>query len=315
MRTAGTFFLLALAVVPARAEIRLETSAEPREIRVGDRVKLTCTVTRSSDVVLMPPAEEKTLGTLEVLNFTAGPALGAPGGAQQQFAYTLTAFEVGVATIPALSFAYTVGGATKTVETPAIPIAVKSVLPPNAKDIKDIKGALATPGKILLALLLLAALGAGGWWLWNKRRQAVGEAGAPAAPPRPAGKIALEALQDLENALNEPAKIFYSRLSDILRLYVENRYRVPAMDRTTSELFVEMRRKGIDATVCMEPREILEISDLVKFAKFEPPEEEKRRDLERTRAFVLKTRPAPPASGTTSRPAPESPETAPRPAS
>jgi hypothetical protein len=41
-------------------------------------------------------------------------------------------------------------------------------------------------------------------------------------------------------------------------------------------------------------REVLEISDLAKFARFEPSLEERRQDVEKIRDFVRRTRPGGP---------------------
>ncbi len=99
----------------------------------------------------------------------------------------------------------------------------------------------------------------------------------PRLPPRPAEEIAIEALKALkEMKLAEKGmfKEYYIRLSDIIRIYIENRYRIFAMDRTTWELFQEMRSKKIERLHVDKINDFLEGCDMVKFAKYTPGQKE-----------------------------------------
>ncbi|MGQ0644688.1 MAG: hypothetical protein ACT4O3_04260 [Elusimicrobiota bacterium] len=271
----------------ARAGVRLEATAQPQEAFVGDPIRLQVTVHSSSEVAWVSWPAEKTLGSFEVLESSAGA-----GGAATEGRYLLAAYETGVSTIPPLALSYALAdGATRYIQTPPIPVAIKSVLPPDARDIRDIKGAMTDWTKIFLWSLLLAAGGTGGFLLARKFRRD-GAAAPPGPPPRPPHEAALEALSALEEALDGPAKTFYSRLSDALRAYVEGRFGIPALDRTTSELFQELRRGNV-APALFPDRDVLETSDLAKFAKLEPAPEERRLDLQKARDYVLRTRPAP----------------------
>ncbi|MEK6732184.1 MAG: hypothetical protein AABY55_01010 [Candidatus Omnitrophota bacterium] len=97
------------------------------------------------------------------------------------------------------------------------------------------------------------------------------------APPMPAEEIAREALKALkEKKLIEKGLIkdFYIGLSDIIRTYIENRYRIFAMDRTTWELFQEMKSKRIERQHVDKINYFLEDCDMVKFAKYTPDQKE-----------------------------------------
>jgi hypothetical protein len=294
-RFAFLFSVLACAGLgsPVFADIRLETLAEPREARVGDPIELTIIARFSSDVKPLPLPPDISLGSFTVLNASVGRPQTGKSGFQQTTAFTLTIYDVGVATVPAVPLLYQLAdGTTREIRTPEIPIHIKSVLTPDSTDIRDIKGLIRSPWEIarIMALILLALVTA--WWFW-KRRRGSPAAGPPGPPPRPSHEVALEALDRLEEAMAEPAKIFYSRLADILRLYIENRFQAPALDRTTSELFLEMRRRNVESGLCLEAREILETCDLAKFAKWEAPVDERRRHRDQARQFVLKSAPRP----------------------
>jgi hypothetical protein len=82
------------------------------------------------------------------------------------------------------------------------------------------------------------------------------------------------------------------RLSGILREYVENRFRMPAVESTTTELrhtFLRTSRTPADTDTLFD---LLDLSDLVKFARYDPGVDTARSDLERAKAWVERNRPA-----------------------
>lgn len=286
-----TAFLLLLIPNLLFADINLKVSVEPREATVGDRIQFKITAVHSFDIDLKSWPAEKNLGNFEVVDLTAAKPRSPKGNVEQDIIYTLAAFEVGISTLPAVPIIYTMtDGTTREISTPEIPVNIKSVLGPDAKDIREIKGPLSAAWKLILIAIGIILSGLGGYLWWRRRKLAAGGFFA-GPPPRPAHEIALEAIGALESALGEPAKKFYSRLSDILRQYIEGRFGVPAMDRTTSELFQEMKRRPAEFSLLTELRGVLDTSDLAKFAKWDPTEDERRRDVEQVKQFVLKTRP------------------------
>ena len=89
----------------------------------------------------------------------------------------------------------------------------------------------------------------------------------------------------------EQIKEFYFRLSVIFREYLEGRYQISALDRTTSELLSEFRRLNFTLDMNNQVRDLLDNADLVKFAKVTPEPEEIEGDLNRVKNFVAMTTP------------------------
>src|SRR5690606_5720932 len=92
---------------------------------------------------------------------------------------------------------------------------------------------------------------------------------------------------------------YYLRLTEILKGYLQGRFGVDALDRTTDEIRrdLELVRKGADLGG-LESRELirfLQDCDLVKFARYAPPVEDAGQDLVQVREFV--TRSVPRAEG------------------
>ncbi|MBL8024206.1 MAG: hypothetical protein JNK54_08015 [Elusimicrobia bacterium] len=281
----------------ALAKVRLETTLEPREATVGDLLVLQIKTVADTPGACRLDLE-KTAGPFEVVSISSGPDRLSGDQVERDFQVTLTLFDVGVSTLPALTVTCTEQKKTSEVKTPEIPVTVKSVLTAESKDIHGLKGRLRKVWNrpvVIGLLILLVVLAVLVWWV----RFRPGRPGAkpPGPPPVPPHVRALEDLRRLEEELTAPAKVFYSRLTDILRAYLEGAFQAPAMDRTTAEIAAELKLISISTDQRMGLRTVLEDGDLAKFAKLEPTEEERLADFERVRDFVVATKPAPTTGG------------------
>lgn len=165
------------------------------------------------------------------------------------------------------------------------PVALAARAPAVAKDadIADIKGPLAAR-RAWWPWLLAAALGALAWEAWRRWRArpvAQGGAAAPAEPPVPpevAAERALEALAAEGLWERGEHAAYYLRLTDILRAYLEARYREPATAMTSVEVARLIKDKHADLKAAGVVRELLQRADLVKFARIKPDPEDGPRD-------------------------------------
>lgn len=147
---------------------------------------------------------------------------------------------------------------------------------PAATDIRDIKPPLPIPTGwewvwwAAGALVVLAILIALRFWL---RKRA---AHRPGPPPIPAHIRARQKLAAALALLAQP-KPFVIAVSDTARSYLEERFTFRAPERTTEEFLREL-----GGTDLLQPEQkaslgnFLENCDLVKFAKYEPGENELR---------------------------------------
>ena len=175
------------------------------------------------------------------------------------------------------------------------------------EDIRDIKGLVAVPHdwRWLWLVLIVVAIAALAFWLWKRRQPTTStETVAPLSPY----EIAMRALEQLREQ-DLDVEEFYTQLSDIVRRYLEGQLGLRAPERTTEEFLCEMSR---DHVLSDEHKELLgaflEESDLVKFARFRPGDEDKQRAFSAAEEFIKDT-----FAGATSRSRADEPVAARRP--
>ena len=188
------------------------------------------------------------------------------------------------------------------ITTEEITIRVNSLLEKDQKELalNPIKGPVSLPAEPVSLVFILLGLGAaalvgGGALFLVKRRGAAGS--QHAAPVLPAHELAYRQLQEiLDEKLIErrELKLFFSKLSDVLRGYIENRFGIHAPRRTTEEFLADISR---DAPFSAEHKglleEFLQDCDLVKFAEHYPEQAEITKAVDSCRAFIEATKAQP----------------------
>ena len=253
------------------------TAVDPAVVTVGDPVSLVVTVSHGADArVVWPDPFE--LDPFELVDMRLLAPTREGNQVRSSAELTLTAFELGALTVP--TFAVEVvdaTGDTVRLSTDAAGVTVESVGRDEGGDIRDIKGPIAIPFGVVTLLPWLAGLAGlailGAAIYRRYRRRGRPNVPVPVVPPRPAHEIAYESLYALEASglleLGE-VKTYHIRVSDIMRVYLEGRFGVEAMEMTTGEVLDGLRRKGATGGVVADVRRLLDRCDLVKFAKFRP---------------------------------------------
>lgn len=200
--------------------------------------------------------------------------------------YVLQPFLPGEYELPPLTV--TLDG-SDSISSDALTIAVESVLQdPETADLLDIAEPLDMPAPwwwwAVGALLLAVAAVAGLWW-WKRRKERLS---APrVVPPHEIALTALDALLSEGLLAAGAVELFYLRLSDIVRHYIEDQFSLRAPEQTTEEFLVAMSRgPHIRRDHQTLLRDFLQRADMVKFAKFVPAAEETGGAVEAARQFI-----------------------------
>jgi len=292
--TCIAFLLIGIPARSTESPVLINSGVDRTKITIGDRVHYRIRIRKNKNIKLEPFDPMEVLRAFEIKNCeTKGPVKRA-GKEIQEYIYTITTFFPGNYTIPPLTIRYTdEKGNTLTAWTDTISIFVESVNTDDTyADIKDIKPPLSVKSYLPLYILCTAAgAGIAFYIFWQKKKKKI--SAEVQEPHRPCHELAMErlkALEQMELVLKGEIKQHYVLLSEIIRRYIEARYSIPAIERTTSELYQEMRVKGIERRHCSMIKELLDQCDLVKFAKFIPAKNEIDSDLARAYEIIELTK-------------------------
>lgn len=296
--------LLSSSSIFAEEKGLIEVSAEVDTsiITIGDRINYSIIIDRQKDLRIARPGEGLNLGMFEIKDYNFPEAMILDDRVIERFDFSISVYDTGKYAIPPFPVAYFLQP-TDTVfsiiEAPAIDIFVQSVLTgEDAAELRDVKAPLDVPFNyffwiIVITVVVLVALSI--WFIFYliKKRREKGYLFTPPTPPRPAHQIALEALDELyasDLVEQKSFKEFFSRLSQILRVYLEGRFYFSAMEETSAEILAELQKHVEQEDLNIAMQQVLSLSDLVKFAKYKPHADEIDPAKEQAKIFVNETK-------------------------
>ena len=151
----------------------------------------------------------------------------------------------------------------------------------------------------ILLGLLLAALGVGGWLAWKKWGYLLGKTDedVPMDPEllRPAEEVAKEKLDRIKAEKlwqSGQQKVYHTELTDVVREYISRRFDVSSEEKTSDETLRAMRPLLKEQRETYEDlSKMLQLADLVKFAKWSATPDENEDSLRMAYKFVDATTP------------------------
>lgn len=280
----------------AAAAPEVDFSVDPAEITVGDIFRATVTITLPAQTQLDGPPDDADLGDAEVRSATRSTEELPDGARRVSVIYEATIWEVGESVLRAPPATWRApDGTAGELERPERTVTVHSVLPPQPEDILPLREPHEMPLRAqhyalaALPLLLLAGLIALAVIWYRRRSSEPASAETVAAPLGPAEEAlaALDALEQRDLVGHDLLKEHYVEISQILRRYIERRWRLTALEETTGMLEQSMRASGrVRAEVAEQISGVLRRADLAKFAKHRPADSEARADVDAVREIV-----------------------------
>ncbi|MBP7808962.1 MAG: hypothetical protein KA163_06700 [Bacteroidia bacterium] len=304
-------FLLACVVICTSLksqQIRVNAVLDSSKIRIGEQTKLDVYVTYDANAqknlkVDWPSFEDTITGKIEIVSRTVIdstiPDKANPSIIQQHQQYIVTAFDSGYFAIPPFKF-FVNGDTVNPVLTEALFLEVNTVpIDTSEAKVKDIKAPFNEPfdwkwylpmvywggaAILLVALIVFIILK-----LTKKKPEVIVER-KPDVPPHILALSQLEKVKEEAIWKDGKTKEYYSAISDSVRLYIEGRFGIQALELTTDEIVRAFKSQVVDAASKEKLQQMLVLSDYVKFAKQIPIEQEHALALQNAFDFVNGTK-------------------------
>ncbi|TAL69214.1 MAG: hypothetical protein EPN82_07905 [Bacteroidetes bacterium] len=295
--------LLILISISLKAQnVAVRAWLDTNNVLIGDQLKLILEARSDKKTKIVFPIVPDTIGKIEVLNRSKIDTLDSNGLLTYKQQFVITSFDSGWHTLPSMTFSYTTKGMTDefTAWTDSLPIKFNTVDVDTSQAIKDIKPpldeAISWEEYLLYFIIGVVVIGLGflGYYLW-KRYKKKKENPLDYDPKIPAHIIALEALKQLDSEKlwqKGKVKLYHIRLTEIIRLYIERRFNIPALEMITSDIIESLNKVSIIDELIFNMRRIFETADLVKFAKFQPLPNENTLVMTIAEDFINRTIPA-----------------------
>ncbi len=288
-------------------EVKLETKVDKREILIGDQISYQNKIQFNPQKfrVQLAPVPD-TFNLFEVVDRKKVDTVVKQDELVLTQETTLIHFDSGVWYIPSQKFVITPldGGNTYELLSDSIPILVNTIDADTSKPIKPIYDIIAAQRPWwekwlypVLGLIALVIIGGLIYYLIKKNKN------KPTAPkvkktyvaPWDAANRALQKLVDEELWLHGQEKQHHTKLTDIVRTYLEDALGLDCFEKTSQEIITAVKKslqkkkykkRGEELD---KLRTIFWTADLVKFAKSKPTEQEHQRSNEQAFSFVEST--------------------------
>lgn len=109
----------------------------------------------------------------------------------------------------------------------------------------------------------------------------------------PPSAIAFDKLQNLKEEKlwqKDQVKEYQSQLTYIIREYLENRFQINALENTTHQIGLDLKSLNLSESLRNDLQNILQVADLVKFAKAQPDANVHEQFLDKANEFVQTTK-------------------------
>lgn len=284
-------------------DITVTSAPDTSAIYIGDQIhfKVTASLSGKGEVTLSTAADTLSAKII-ILGKPGRDTLTMPDGSRAIIDdYLITSFETGTHTIPPF-YAEIASGDTVLryySDYSELVVSRPEITPADTSDvIFDIVAPRKAPltFRDILPWVIMAGMIALIVWLLARYlpRNPVKRLMKPAPPAEPSHLIALRELGRLKDEQlwqKGEIKEYYSRLSEILRRYIDGRFGISSPELTTDETVRMLQRAAVLQQSEMSViKEILSVSDMVKFAKYLPQAEIHENAYESSLKFVELTK-------------------------
>ena len=296
------YFILTLFVLPTLHAQEVKVATSTKNIKIGEQIEYKISVQAPADAVVIFP-EGQTFGALEMVKTNPTDTLKEKGKFRLEKAYYLTQFDEGKYTIPQQKIQIS----HKDFYTDSLLVEVHNVAVDTLKqplyDAKPIVEVTSPSSSLLwlwivLGIVALLLTAAASYFFVFRKKKLSAEEERKKLPPF---ERAIQDLKDLQNSkylIESQHKAYYTRLTDIVKEYLEDEVHILAKESTTDELLAKinnLQKTGklyLSTETINNLKRVLQNADLVKFAKSKPSDNNAEYDRETIENVVIKTKEA-----------------------
>ena len=285
-------------------KIQARAVIDSTHVLIGDQVNLRIELDQPNNAdIQFPVIGDSLSATIEVLERSPLDTFQLDETEQIKIIQnlTITSFDSGRQVVPAFQFLLKYDELYDTIETLPAEFFVHSMPLDTTKGPVDIKRPYGAPVTLkevspyILGAILIGALLFFLFYYIQRKRKNKPMFARPVKPKEPAHVIALRELDRIKEEKlwqTEHIKTYYSVVSDTLRTYIEDRFNIQAMEFTTDETIkaFEAQKNLLASKSLEELKNILSLSDLVKFAKYHPLPDDHNLTLMNAYFFVNQTK-------------------------
>ncbi|MFC2138226.1 hypothetical protein ACFLTE_08635 [Bacteroidota bacterium] len=282
--------------------VTLKAGVDSTHILIGDQVKLKFEITQPKEAdIVFPEFRDTIIDKIEIVEaFPKDTTWLTNKEIQIVQEFIVTSFDSGFYYFPPFNFPIKSEFFIDTIQSKPFFIQVYSIPIDTTKGIFDIKTPYHTPFKISEALPLfiygtiaiLVILTVIYIIIKTRKEEPVFKRVKPKLPPHTVAFDELDKLKSEKLWQQGKVKEYYSKLTDIIRLYIEDRFFIRALEQTTDETINSFKSEPIiDNDAMVELNELLVQADFVKFAKASPLPDENDKNFQYAYNFVRRTKP------------------------
>ena len=293
--------VVAFVALPAFSQVTVSASIDSLQLLIGEQahVKLEVSCPAQGELIMPTYPNRVLMEGIEILGEvkTDTQYLNKRSHMVVTQEYTVTSFDTAFYYIP--PFEVLVDSVTYTSDPLALMVMSFDIDTTNVEAIFPIKEVMTRPITVVEALpmggslLLLVAFCFLIPYLLKRyhdnkpilRRVTI----APKLPPYQVALQEMERIKSEKSWQRDDVKVFYTELTDTLREYMEGRFGFNAKEMTSDEIIAHLNQQP-DKEWIGELRELFQMSDLVKFAKYQPLINENDMNLINAIDFINKTK-------------------------
>lgn len=294
--------LLQVTTSMAQTDASVQARTDATEVLVGDQVKLFIEAQHNSKQSRMQWAVlPDTFNSLEIVEKGKIDTVANGDIVTYKQRLLVTGWDSGSFVLPAFQFTVIpASGIPYALQTDSFILNVSTVPVDTTQPFKGIKEIIPVKstwkdylwliGLGVLFLVLVAVV----VWYFRKNKKTAMPVVVPKGPQETLQQRTLRLLDELNKEQlwqGNRVKEYYSRLTDILRGYIEERYHTRAMELTTDELLSKAKMHPEMRYHYDQLANTLYTADLAKFAKAQPLPQEHTQAMDLTRQFVIATKP------------------------